>query len=87
MTAVASNKFARLLCVSKTLQGIPTCKQTSFYGSSCADNGKGARNTPEGIPVDADGQAALQLGEHVGGLAGVEGAGADKEDVVRVHVA
>ena len=25
---------------------------TSFYGSSCANNGKGALNTPETLPID-----------------------------------
>ena len=36
----------------------------------------------EGRQLDADGEAALHLGDEVGGLAHVEGAGGDEEDVV-----
>lgn len=41
----------------------------------------------EALELDADGQAALQLCQHVARLALVEGAGADEEDVVRAHIA
>lgn len=41
----------------------------------------------EAFELDADGEAALQLSQHVAGLALVEGPAADEEDMVRAHVA
>ena len=46
-----------------------------------------AAGSRQAFELHADGQAALQLCQHVAGLAGVEGAAADEQDVVGVHVA
>ena len=46
-----------------------------------------AKDSREALELDADGQAALELGQHVAGLALVEGPAADEQNVVRADVA
>ena len=55
------------------------------FGSQKVDRGRGGSR--EAFELDAAGKAALQLGQHVAGLALVEGPAADEQDVVRAHVA
>lgn len=43
--------------------------------------------TRQRLELDADREPALQLGQHVAGLARREGTGADEEHVIRIDVA
>ena len=58
------------------------CLVSAFFGSVRM---RTKSSSVERLELDADGEAALQLGDQVAGLGDVEGARGDEEDVVGLH--